>query len=246
MTRTATRGQPDISLYRQVDSILREQIGDGLLRAGDRLPSEEALRAEYGISRGTVRQALDALERDGLIERAPGRGTFVRGGRTTVPHGRLRTPWHALTMTMPLRADRLTREGVALPPLAVSQALDLARSVEVPFFIRLSATRSKTPVGIKRYLRPNLKDHAAALAAVRDFRIALAEIGEAYDGEAWAEAILAEPRFAMQLDVALGAPLLSIWWVDRLDGRPAACTQMLLPGPTVAIGLADGGGHHAL
>jgi len=50
-------------------------------RPGERLPTERALGARHGVARNTVRRALDALEREGLIRRHVGRGTF----RTDAP-----------------------------------------------------------------------------------------------------------------------------------------------------------------
>jgi GntR family transcriptional regulator len=50
---------------------------------GTRLPPERALTAEFGVSSMTVRQALDHLERDGLVDRIPRKGTFVRNGTIT-------------------------------------------------------------------------------------------------------------------------------------------------------------------
>ncbi len=66
------------ALHVQFTQYLRQRILEKHYRAGERLPSEMALAEEYHISRGTVRLALDALEREGLIERSHRRGTFVR------------------------------------------------------------------------------------------------------------------------------------------------------------------------
>ncbi|HEX5325898.1 MAG TPA: GntR family transcriptional regulator, partial [Acetobacteraceae bacterium] len=65
-------------LYRQLTELLRGQIVSGALADGARLPSEAQLGERYGVSRITIRQALADLERQGLLERTPGRGTFVR------------------------------------------------------------------------------------------------------------------------------------------------------------------------
>ncbi len=65
-------------LWRQLADILRAQIESGELSAGRIMPSETTLSQEHGLARGTVVKALDALEREGLVERIQGRGTFVR------------------------------------------------------------------------------------------------------------------------------------------------------------------------
>lgn len=54
------------------------QITSGIFAAGSLLPNERALAERYGVARNTVRNALDTLERDGLIARHVGRGTVVK------------------------------------------------------------------------------------------------------------------------------------------------------------------------
>lgn len=49
----------------------------GRFALGDRIPTEAELVAEYGVSRITVRQALTLLDKEGLVRREVGRGTFV-------------------------------------------------------------------------------------------------------------------------------------------------------------------------
>lgn len=66
-----------ISPAGQVASELREHIRSGNYRVGQRLDNERRLASAYGISRGTVRQALKILEQERLIIRQQGRGTFV-------------------------------------------------------------------------------------------------------------------------------------------------------------------------
>jgi len=66
-----------IPLHVQATSILREAISSGAHKPGERLPSETTLAAQLGISRPTLREALLNLEREGLIVRRHGVGTFV-------------------------------------------------------------------------------------------------------------------------------------------------------------------------
>lgn len=64
-------------LYAQLEHALRERIARGDWSAGDLLPTEPMLGQDYGVSRITVRRALDALAQRGLIVRRHGIGTFV-------------------------------------------------------------------------------------------------------------------------------------------------------------------------
>lgn len=67
-------------LHVSIAEQLASAIGSGRLVVGTRLPPERNLAESLGVSRMTVRQALGALERDGLLRRVVGRagGTFVR------------------------------------------------------------------------------------------------------------------------------------------------------------------------
>ena len=67
-----------VPMYRQLANLIRDRIERGELVSGTRIPSEAELGNTYKISRITVRQALYDLQREGLLERAPGKGTFVR------------------------------------------------------------------------------------------------------------------------------------------------------------------------
>ncbi len=63
--------------YIKLADALREQIGKGKLKPGDRLPSQAELKAKYGISQATMERLHAHLEQDGLIVRMQGKGTFV-------------------------------------------------------------------------------------------------------------------------------------------------------------------------
>jgi DNA-binding GntR family transcriptional regulator len=64
--------------YLQLANILREQIGEGIFRPGDQLPSEAQLCRQYGISPMTVRRSINLLADQGVVSTAQGRGTFVK------------------------------------------------------------------------------------------------------------------------------------------------------------------------
>jgi GntR family transcriptional regulator len=73
--------------YHQIYLVLREQLEEGRYAAG--VPGELLLMKEFGVARVTVRRALERLVADGLIERAPGRGTvaIVRNGTPVAGRG---------------------------------------------------------------------------------------------------------------------------------------------------------------
>lgn len=56
---------------------VRRKIESGEYRSGDKIPSENVLAKEFSISRQTVRQALGALENEGILRRMKGSGTYV-------------------------------------------------------------------------------------------------------------------------------------------------------------------------
>jgi GntR family transcriptional regulator len=67
-----------VPAFRQVAADLREKITSGVLAPGERLPSERELVDEYGVSRPTVRDAVNLLRSEGLVTSEHGRGVFVR------------------------------------------------------------------------------------------------------------------------------------------------------------------------
>lgn len=66
-----------VPLHAEVAAVLRHQILSGELVPGTRLPSLRELAEELGVARMTVIQSMNALEEEGLVEKHPGRGTFV-------------------------------------------------------------------------------------------------------------------------------------------------------------------------
>lgn len=66
-----------VPLYLQIYDTLKARIEGGDLPLGTRLPNQRALSAEFGVTLMTCRQALELLEKDGLIRRRHGLGTFV-------------------------------------------------------------------------------------------------------------------------------------------------------------------------
>ncbi|MEU8251988.1 GntR family transcriptional regulator [Nonomuraea sp. NPDC048916] len=72
---------PDFSdprpAYLQIADDLRQEVAEGRLKLGERLPARRQLAQRYGVAVETIRRALDELARDGLISTQSTRGTYV-------------------------------------------------------------------------------------------------------------------------------------------------------------------------
>ena len=81
---------PEPPAHRRISDHIAARIQSGQYETGSRLPSEPRLAAEFGVSRGTLRQALASLRQGGFLDSIAGRGTFVRGPRPQVRESRRR------------------------------------------------------------------------------------------------------------------------------------------------------------
>ena len=64
-------------LYKQVKIALKNDILNQIYLPGDKIPTEPELRERFGVSRVTVRYAVEELEKEGFLKRTQGKGTFV-------------------------------------------------------------------------------------------------------------------------------------------------------------------------
>ena len=87
-----------------ISNHLRNRIGRGELRDGDRLPTERDLAEEYRVSRTTIRLALDALDREGVLVRASACRPVVRTRRSV--EGASRLPGASGYVSAPISTDR--------------------------------------------------------------------------------------------------------------------------------------------
>lgn len=72
---------------------LKRRISEGIYASGQQIPAERVLAEEYGLARNTLRQALKALEEEGVLVRHVGKGTFVNpeaGRQSEGPIARMR------------------------------------------------------------------------------------------------------------------------------------------------------------
>ncbi|MDJ0994625.1 MAG: FadR/GntR family transcriptional regulator [Dinoroseobacter sp.] len=126
--------RPDQTDRDEAIAALRVVISDGGYVPGDRLPSERELIGSLGMTRNTLRKALDALERDGEIWRHVGKGTFVAAHGASTGSGSLSQLSQQVTPVQLMRA-RLSLE----PAMAREAALNASDKA----VIRLKQARQK-------------------------------------------------------------------------------------------------------
>jgi GntR family transcriptional regulator len=112
-----------IPRYVQLADLFRQRIARGLWQAGDRLPTLEALVREFDVARVTVRQAVELLEREGLVLAQQGRGTFVTATPARDRWLRLETSLEALADVYRYDKPKLTliEEATGAPRLEAKE-----------------------------------------------------------------------------------------------------------------------------
>lgn len=149
-----------MSRYREIEQFLRAQIATAT--TGDPLPTEAELCTRFGVSRMTVRQALQELSNGGLIDRRRGRGTFVAAR----PLHRRPGVFLSFTEEMAHRglvaSSRLLSAGIS--PARAEEVVDL-RLDEDADVVRIERIRLAGGVPIAFEEAALVIDHAGVLAS---------------------------------------------------------------------------------
>lgn len=198
---------------RRLYLLLRDRILSGEAGPETRLPSEPSLAEEHGVSRVTVRRALDKLATEGLIERRPGSGTFVSGRISNAPVVADFSNVLTHLVEMGRRTDvRLLSFGYVTPSLALVDALRLdagervQRSVRVRLIDGLPFSYLVTHVPERIGISYSEADLASTplLALLERSGIVAERASQTIS------ATLASPDIAEALGLEIGSPLLSL------------------------------------
>jgi GntR family transcriptional regulator len=123
--------------YHQIAQALRERIASSTQGPGERLDNQRSLAREFGVTLMTLRQALDLLERDGLIARRHGLGTFVARPAIDYDILQLRTLAGDLSALGEDVATRFLRSRFEPADRRVAEALGLPEPAQVFVLERL-------------------------------------------------------------------------------------------------------------
>ena len=234
---------PRTPLWTSIEATLTADIAAQRYRPGDRLPSEAALAARFGVNRHTVRRALGAMAEAGLVHARRGAGVTVLHSPTEYPIGR-RVRFHRNLQA----AGRLpAREVDALETCAASEAEAAALELAAGAPIVVCEGRSLAdgqPLALFRSVFPadRLPGIAEALRALSSVTAALARCGVAdYTRRSTRiDARHADATQAARLMLDEGAALLRTVAVS-VDpaGRPVEYGTTWFAGDRVTLTLAE-------
>jgi GntR family transcriptional regulator len=202
-----------LSIYRQIEAILREQIVSGEYSNGDRLPTESELSSLYRVSRPTIRQALEGLEAEKLVRREQGRGTFVEApGSVRLPERHAFSIEDLIDPTAPV-AVSIQRSGTIRGRGLAHEMMELPHGAELFYFVRIYSLAGQPIGGAKVHVPMALGAKLRTKDLVsRNVPRMLAQRSGARLGAATLsiDAGLAEPRFAEMLRVRPGVPVICV------------------------------------
>src|SRR5581483_11182520 len=181
LARTLRMSQ--VPLYLQVAALLRRRIEEGRWSAGAKISTIEELQREFGVARVTVRQAVELLEKDGLVRREQGRGTFVTDA-VEDPHWlKLDASWSSLIGTVKQNVPKFVAVSLsAAPPRLGAGDGRLAPAYMTLKSVQYRGARAYSVVSVQLASEIYARDPEAfrrqpalpVLAAMRGIRIASA------------------------------------------------------------------------
>ncbi len=213
-----------VPLYAQVKESLRERILDGTYSPHAQLPPESEICSIFDVSRITVRQALNDLQKEGLIFKLPGKGTFVSKPKACQELTQLEGFAEAMSRQGHEIYNRVTGIRILSATPKLAQHLQVAEGTPLAEIRRIRLL-NREPVSLEltyvaealgdRLRREDLATRDIFLILENDYGIALGHATLTVD------AVAADLELASALHIGAGMPVLRI---ERLthtaEGRP--------------------------
>ncbi len=213
-----------IPKYYQLANILRRQIEEGLFKPHETIPSERHLESQYNLSRPTIRQAIDLLERQGFLYRVHGKGTFVSPPKLQMGMQELTSFSEDMRSRGMRPGHRVLEFGEIIPPEKIARQLEISDPQRKVLRIKRVRLGDGEPIGLQDsylalpvgqiILQSEIETSGSIYAILRDkFGIFPTEADETL------EVTLATPEEAELLQIPVGSPLLlnerTLWSQER-------------------------------
>ncbi len=217
---TVLRGA--LPLHVQLRQAILRRVEQGEWPPGSQLPGERALVAMFGVSRTTVRQALEQLEVDGALIRRHGQGTFVARPPVVENLAALRGFAEELVEQGLDPQVQVLRAGPARAAPEAAQALGLSADAPIVEISRIVRVAGEPLFSDDSYLPASVGHLVLAAEPSRSIYSALEAVGfRIVRGEQSIEARVADRVEARLLGVPAGSPVLLIRRTAQLaDGTP--------------------------
>jgi GntR family transcriptional regulator len=203
--------------YSLVEAHLREQVASGALRPNDRLPNENEMGVQYGVSRSVIRQALDNLERDGLVVRMRAKGTFITEPSLSLPAELLSSFAQELELHGIEASSRVLVNETTLADATIARYLDIDEGVEIPYVERLRLGDGEILCWDATWIHPSVATALARIDLEHDvlFDLYRAAGRVVHSVDRRVRAVTASGDIAVKLSVDRGSALLEIARVVR-------------------------------
>jgi GntR family transcriptional regulator len=204
-----TYGRSRVPLYVQVASVLRTRIQSGFWSAGDKIPTLEELEREFEVARVTIRQAVDILREEGLLQARQGLGTFVSLKTQDRHWVKLASNWSSLIESLKDNVPQLLAfdENAAPPELTGSGGQPALKYA----WLRSVQYRNKEPFSaVSLYLARDVFDRAPQRFKSAAALVTIDAMDEITLTEAHQTLTIgnADPELADLLRIPIGAPTL--------------------------------------
>lgn len=212
-----------IPYYVQMSDELKSLIQQGEWMPGDRLPGEQELCQIYQISRTVVRQALEVLERDHLIYRRKGKGTFVTEPKINASYAQKLSGFYHEMKTKGLEpVTQVLKHNVIEAPKKIADPLALAVGEPVVEIERLRFISNIPILLVTNYIPfsfcPSLAKADLTNRSLYEFLEDQTGMVIAF-GARSIEAVQATPCQSQLLKVDPGAPLLMLRSTSYLENK---------------------------
>lgn len=230
-------------MWKIIAQELEDEIGYGAYGSGDKLPTEAALAARFGVNRHTVRRALRDMADRGLVHSRRGAGVFVTHAVTDYPISK-RTRFYKAVSASGKLANK-TRLRLEHRPALQAEAEALEIKPRQPVLVYEGLSRSGTTV-LAHFISvfPAVKLPGLYQALLTDTSVTRAFSSIGIDDYLRAETrIMADAATAIlaaHLGLREGAPVLRTRAINvGLDGTPLELGSTCFAGDRVALTVAD-------
>jgi GntR family transcriptional regulator len=204
-----------LPLYYTVYLVLRQRLTSKNFELNVAMPSEISLASEFKVSRLTIRRALEQLEKEGMVQRIQGKGTFATVEnfiKNNLQSQDIENLLKHLSIMGSHTTVRLLSCANQEPTSLIANQLELSNGMKVQKSVRIRSFENKAFSYLTAYVPEIISNlylaedlgHKPLLELFKIAGITIKNVSQTIS------AVVAEPHVAKELDVPIGTPLISV------------------------------------